>query len=134
MTVTINMSWKMSKQSLWSKCSSIRLAIYLLNRFEDKRKVRYRTIIIHYTFLIQPRFVKQRGYGESIQILLLLLVAVISCTNWSAQLFKNQVGSGSKLHDLFGDMVIFFMTSTLEADQNISNIFSLNLIVIFGES
>ena len=44
---------------------------------------------------------------------------------------KSQVGSRSKSYDLFGDLVIFYITLTSEASRNILSIFSLNLISAF---
>jgi len=36
--------------------------------------------------------------------------------------------SGSKSHDLFGDLVIISLTSTSEVGRNISSVFSLTII------
>ena len=42
--------------------------------------------------------------------------------------FKSQVDSGSKSHDLFRDLVIISLVSTSEAGRNILSIFPLNII------
>jgi len=51
---------------LWKQCALSIPVYYLFSKFRDERKVRDRTIILH-LFLIQPRSLKQRGYGGSFQ-------------------------------------------------------------------
>jgi len=55
-------------------------------------------------------------------------MAVIS--GRSTQFFKSQVGSGSKSHDLFGDLIIISLISASEVGQKISSIFPLNIISV----
>ena len=72
----------------------------------------------------------------------LLIMAVISYRCLSIYFFKSQVSNGSKSHDLFGDLVIIFLTAASEAGRNTSITFRLSVIttsieilhVLFGES
>jgi len=87
---------------------------YLFNKFRDEREVRNRTIIL-YRYLTHS-FID------------LLTMAVIRGRCWSTHFFKLQVGSGSKSHDLFGDLIIISLTSTSEVGWSISSIFPLSII------